>query len=161
MPRRAPRPCLALFALVVAGLMAACGTSKPASPPGTAAAPEVAVTGYYHALSLHRFPAASAYLAPATRSFVTGSLDSPEKNLVSLDHLKVNASQPVSTASLPGLPSGVVVGDYDSFAQVSTEYNATFRQVITARSGRQIKFLYLGRLRSNAQWQILAIGSGP
>jgi len=59
------------------------------------------------------------------------------------------------------MPDGISRADYDTFAQVTVEYVATFRHVISEPDGKLIRFLYLGRLRNGPKWQILAIGSGP
>jgi hypothetical protein len=134
------------------------GTPAASTIPGT---PGAAVTAYYAALSLHQFTVSDGYLAPSTRAAQDTNVDSPNNNLVSLSGFTVKGSQMLAASALPGLPAGVSPADYSTFALVTVEYDAMFRRVITADNGPQIQFLYLGRLTSNNQWQILSIGSGP
>ena len=59
------------------------------------------------------------------------------------------------------MPEGIALAKFDSFTQVTVQYEAVFRQVITEHSGGQIRFLYLGRFKVDGRWQILPIGTGP
>lgn len=189
-PRRRPRTVTAALTLLVTGALAACGSAKSTAGPkagatttiapspgrapasttqggGTSSAtpipgtPGAAVTAYYAALSLQQFTVSDGYLAPSTRAAQDTKVDSPNNNLVSLSGFTVKGSQMLAASALPVLPAGVSPADYSAFALVTVEYDATFRRVITADNGLQIQFLYLGRLTSNNQWQILSIGSGP
>jgi len=182
-----PAVLAALAGLLV--LLGGCGSSKPAatagartsgidsstlpisislSPSGSsstsvtsAPTPDGAVAAYYNALSRHQFSVSDSYLAPATRPAQDTNIDSPNNNLASLTDFEIKGSQAVGATALPGLPAGVSPSAYDAFALVTVEYDAIFNRVITADNGAQIQFLYVGRLTSGNQWQILSIGSGP
>jgi hypothetical protein len=163
MPRYQPRLLLQVATLLLVCTLIGCATKTRATQKQAqdAATPEATVAAYYHALGQHLFTKADAYLAPATRSLTNSYSDSPATNLASLERLNIDNARVVTAAFLPGLPSGISTSDYDSFSQVTVEYDATFRRVISEQNGRLTRFLYLGQLRLGAQWQILSIGSGP
>jgi hypothetical protein len=115
------------------------------------------VKAFYSDLSSHNWDAAAALVRPSQRNIVTGFPDSPAVNLISLSDVKTQAHY------FPNALSGIYAsqaGGYGDIWQVFVTYSAQFKQVVTAHSGPQAAFVYVGRKR-HGPWTILEVGSGP
>lgn len=112
--------------------------------------PSQVVKHYYDAVAAHQTEAAVQFLAPTEMSLQESAPDSDLNDVRSLTHLHVS----------PAYPSRLDQR-YQDEAQVNASYDAQFYQIITAPSGLQTKFIYLGRNGSRSPWHIISIGSGP
>jgi hypothetical protein len=118
---------------------------------------EATVRAYYADLAAHDWNDAAALLQPSQRKTVFDYPDSPAVNLVSLSNVRTDAHY------FPDAFSGIYANEahgYGDIWQVFVTYKAAFRQVVTAHSGNQAAFAYVGR-KGRGPWTILSIGSGP
>ncbi|HZD59155.1 MAG TPA: DUF4829 domain-containing protein [Anaerolineae bacterium] len=151
MKRVATAAALVLLSLLLVGC--ATGSSKrPAlnNNPIEELTPWQLVETYYKSLAARDYATARACLSPEYASEIDRSDDSDFKNLWSISNLVVSKE---ANIKLYGK-------NYDE-VQVVAEYDATYKKIITAENGRQIRFLYVARKSKDSPWRIISIGTGP
>lgn len=78
------------------------------------------------------------------------SPDSDFKNIKRLTDLKVSPAAPIK-----------LYGKNFDEMQVTAEYVAEYKKVITSNSGKQFRFIYVGKKEKDSPWKIISIGTGP
>ncbi len=107
---------------------------------------------YYRAVADHDVAAAIPLLQPSMQWTLRAS-DSDFVNVANLNLISVSKG-----VSMPGAVTDTA---YEDIVQVDALYYAAYKQVITSISGKQVRFIYVGRLHGTGPWQILSIGTGP
>ena len=134
---------------VVFSVLAGCGSVNPAN-----LGPHELVVAYYASLEKGDTGAAREDLAPSFAGLLDSSVDSDFTNLQSLRNVVVGEDQPTGTA-------GTSFQSYDELREMAVTLDAIYKQEITSRSGRQTRFVIVGRATKESRWQIVSIGSGP
>ena len=112
--------------------------------------PQQLVETYYKSLSVGDLSTARSCMDEEYAKQFVKLEDSDFKNLRELSDLKVKPEAPIK---LHGK-------NYDE-VQVVAEYIAVYKKVITSDSGRQIRFVYVGKKEKDSPWRIISIGTGP
>jgi hypothetical protein len=147
---RARRTLLWLLGVVV--LATTCG-SAASKPPPSALGPKEVAARYFAAVSKGEWATAHGCLEPAYDRLLSSAPDSDFNNLDSITDVQVGDPHPA------GHPGGS-----DSFAdtaEVAVTFQARYKQTITVDSGRQTRFVLLGRHGPGEPWLIFGIGTGP
>ena len=146
------RPAVArLLSLVL--LATGCGSLTSSNPPpANLSAPAVAAR-YFAAVSKGDWATAHGCLDREYDHFLSSAPDSDFYNLDSLSNVWVGDGYPA------GHPGGS--GSFADTVEVAATFDARYKQVSTVHSGRQTRFLLLGRHRSRDPWLIFGIGTGP
>ena len=130
---------------LVALIATACGPA-----PAAGLSPTQVVQEYYNCVARHDAGRAARFLAPQQAKLEWSASDSDFHNIETISNVTV--TQP---AHIP------LDGEYTDEVQVVATYTARFKRVLTADSGPQTRFLYLGRNDAGQPWLIFSIGSGP
>jgi hypothetical protein len=82
------------------------------------------------------------------------SVDSDFVNLQSLGNVVVGEDQRTGTA-------GTSFQNYYELREVAVAFDAVYKREITSKSGRQTRFVLVGRATRPSNWQMVSIGCGP
>ena len=108
------------------------------------------VQDYYRCVAHHNVREAAQLLTSNLSSLEKSAPDSDFNNIERISNVRITQ------------PYNIRLDDqYKDEVQVVATYSARFRHVVTAQSGSQTRFIYLGRNDSSQPWLIIAIGSGP
>jgi len=116
--------------------------------------PHELVLAYYTSLQKGDTSAARADLAPSFAALQDSSVDSDSRNLQSLNSVVVGDDQPTGAA-------GTAFQNYAELREMAVSFDAVYKQEITSDSGRQTRFVIVGRPTLQSSWQIVSIGTGP
>jgi len=95
-----------------------------------------------------------ADLASSFAALQDSSVDADSRNLQSLNSVVVGEDQPTGTA-------GTAFQNYAELREMEVSFDAVYKQEITSHSGRQTRFVIVGRPTWQSSWQIVSIGTGP
>ena len=143
-------PLRLLVGAIVFGVLAGCG---PGVNPGNLG-PHELVVAYYASLQKGDTSAARADLAPSLAALQDSSVDADSRNLQSLNSVVVGEDQPTGTA-------GTAFQNYAELREMAVTFDAVYEREITSHSGRQTRFVIVGRPTRQSPWQIVSIGTGP
>ena len=135
---------------IVFGILAACGSGVN---PGNLA-PHELVVAYYASLEKSDTSAARADLAPAFAALQDAAVDGDFSNLRSISNVVVGEDQPTGTA-------GTSFQNYAELREMAVTFDAVYEREITSHSGRQTRFVIVGRPTRQSPWQIVSISTGP
>jgi hypothetical protein len=136
--------------IILFGVVAACGSAVNPANLG----PRELVVAYYASLEKGDTSAARSDLAPSLAGLEDSSPDSDFTNLQTITNVVVGRDEQTGTA-------GTSFERYVELREMAVTFDAVYKQVITADSGRQTRFVIVGRLTTQSPWQIVSIGSGP
>ena len=108
------------------------------------------VETYYSSITTDDYATAKDCLSDEIGQQYVNSPDSDFKNIKMLTDLKVSPAAPIK---LNGK-------NFDEM-QVTAEYVAEYKEVITSNSGKQFRFIYVGKKEKGSPWKIISIGTGP
>jgi ketosteroid isomerase-like protein len=138
--------------LLVIMFISGCGTAE-----GTAAktdlsnlTPSQVVETYYNSIASGDYSTAKAVLSDDIGQQYINSSDSDFKNIKQLTDLKVSPAAPIK-----------LYGKNFDEVQVTAEYVAEYKKVITSNSGKQMTFIYVAKKEKDSPWKIISIGTGP
>lgn len=138
--------------LLIITVVSGCGT-----PRGTATTidlskltPSQVVETYYKSIASSDYSTAKACLADDIGQQYLSAPDSDFKNIKQLTNLKVSSPAPIK-----------LYGKNYEEVQVVAEYVAEYKKVITSNSGKQTRFIYVGKKEKDSPWKIISIGTGP
>jgi len=138
--------------LMVITLISGCGTTT-----GTAKSVDLSnltatqvVETYYNSIVTGDYSMAKDCLSSEIGQQYVNSSDSDFENIKSLIDLKVS----------PAAPIKLYGRNFDEM-QVTAEYVVEYKKVITSNSGKQIRFIYVGKKEKDSPWKIISIGTGP
>ena len=136
-------------AAVLATLSLACaacgGTQRP--PISADLGPREVVTHYYDRLAHGDVDGAREVLTDDGAA-QQNLLDGDFRNLSRIDHVTV------------GQPHQTVYPPYTDVVEITVNYDAEYKEILTQRSGHVTRFVLVGR-RAGGPWRIFSIGSGP
>lgn len=142
---------LGLVMLVIT-VVSGCGSPKSAATTIDLSnlTPSQVVETYYKSIASSDYSTAKACLADDIAQQYLSAPDSDFKNIKQLTDLKVSSPAPIKLYGK----------NYDE-VQVVAEYVAEYKKVITSHSGKQIRFIYVGKKEKDSPWKIIGIGTGP
>ncbi len=114
------------------------------------ASPQKLVEIYYNSLSKGDYKTAKSCLSTEYANQFSSTSDSDFKNLVKITDIKVSPEAAIKLYNR----------NYDE-VQVTAEYNAEYKKVITVPNGKQIRFIYVAKKEKDSPWKIISIGTGP
>jgi ketosteroid isomerase-like protein len=138
--------------LMVLTLISGCGTTTGAAKSvdlSNLTATQVVET-YYSSIATGDYATAKDCLSNEIGQQYVNSPDSDFKNIKRLTDLKVSPAAPIK-----------LYGKNFDEMQVTAEYVAEFKKVITSNSGKQFRFIYVGKKEKDSPWKIISIGTGP
>jgi hypothetical protein len=138
-----------LTCAVLFSALAGCGSAVNPTNLG----PHELVVAYYASLEKGDTSAARGDLAPSLAG-LQDSVDSDFVNLQSLRNVVVGEDQRTGTA-------GTSFQNYYELREIAVTFDAVYQREITSKSGRQTRFVLVGRASKGSPWQIVSIGSGP
>jgi hypothetical protein len=112
--------------------------------------PTQVVETYYNSIAIGDFSTARNCLADDIVQEYVNALDSDFTNIKKLTELKVSPAAPIK-----------LYGQNFDEVQVTAEYVAEYKQIITSDNGKQIRFIYVGKKKKELPWKIISIGTGP
>ena len=138
--------------LLVMMVVSGCG-----SPKGTATTIDLSnlsasqvVETYYKSIASSDYSTAKACLADDIGQQYLSAPDSDFKNIKQLTDLKVSSQAQIE-----------LYGKNYEEVQVVADYVAEYKKVITSNSGKQTRFIYVGKKEKDSPWKIISIGTGP
>lgn len=141
-----------VLVLLLITFMSGCG-----SPKGTAITvdlsnltPSQVVETYYKSIASGDYTTAKACLSDEIGDQYINSPDSYFKNIKKLTDLKVSSPAAIK-----------LYGKNFEEVQVTAEYVAEYKKVITSNNGKQIRFIYVAKKEKDSAWKIISIGTGP
>jgi len=140
------------LALVVVTLISGCGSTTGAAKNvdlSNLTATQVVET-YYISIATGDYATAKDCLSNEIGQQYVNSMDSDFKNIKRLTDLKVSPAAPIK-----------LYGKNLDELQVTAEYVAEYKKVITSNSGKQFRFIYVGKKEKDSPWKIISIGTGP
>lgn len=114
------------------------------------ASPQKLVEIFYNSLSKGDYKTAKSCLSTDYAKEFSNAPDSDFKNLLKITDIKVSAEAPIKLYNK----------NYDE-VQVTAEYTAEYKKVITAENGKQLRFIYVAKMENDSSWKIISIGTGP
>ncbi|HWQ41699.1 MAG TPA: DUF4829 domain-containing protein [Desulfosporosinus sp.] len=96
------------------------------------------------------YTTAKACLSDEIGDQYINSPDSYFKNIKKLTDLKVSSPAAIK-----------LYGKNFEEVQVTAEYVAEYKKVITSNNGKQIRFIYVAKKEKDSAWKIISIGTGP
>lgn len=138
--------------LVVVTLISGCGTTSGAAKSvdvSNLTATQVVET-YYRNIATGDYATAKDCLSNEIGQQYVNSPDSDFKNIKRLTYLKVSPAAPIK-----------LYGKNFDEMQVTAEYVVEYKKVITSNSGKQFRFIYVGKKEKDSPWKIISIGTGP
>lgn len=112
--------------------------------------PQKLVEIFYNSLSKGDYKTAKSCLSTEYANQFSNTPDSDFKNLVKMTDIKVSSEAPIKLYNK----------NYDE-VQVTAEYNAEYKKVITEENGKQFRFIYVAKKEKDSPWKIISIGTGP
>lgn len=137
--------------LIVVVLISGCGTSTDTTRRTDLSnlSPTQVVETYYNSIAAGDYSTAKDCLSDEAQQYVNAP-DSDFKNIKQLTDLKVS-----SAASIK------LYGKNFDEVQVTVDYVAEYKKVITSNSGKQHRFIYVAKKDKDSPWKIISIGTGP
>jgi ketosteroid isomerase-like protein len=138
--------------LLVIIFLSGCGTGKGTAPKidSSNMTPSQVVETYYNSIATGDYSTAKAVMSDDIGQQYINSPDSDFKNIKKLTDLKVSPAAPIK-----------LNGKNFDEVQVTAEYVAEYKKVITSNSGKQIRFIYVAKKDKDSTWKIISIGTGP
>lgn len=112
--------------------------------------PTQVVETYYNSIATGDYSMAKACLSDEIGQQYVNAPDSDFQNTKKLTDLKVSLEAPIK-----------LYGKNFEEVQVTAEYVAEYKKVITSNSGKQIRFIYVAKKDKDSPWKIISIGTGP
>lgn len=139
---------LTVIVLLITGCSSNTGTAKKADLSNLT--PTQIVETYYKSIATGDYSTARNCLSEEFAKQYANALDSDFVNIKKLTDLKVNPAAPIK-----------LYGKNFNEVQVTAEYVAEYKKVITSNSGKQIRFIYVAKKKKDSPWKIISIGTGP
>lgn len=121
--------------------------------------PSQVVEAYYHSIATGDYSTAKATLSDDIVQTYTNSPDSDFQNIRKLTDIKISNVSPITFNKQDNV--GPIKEKYYEGVQVTAEYVAEYKEVITSHSGKQIRFIYVARKEQGSPWKMVSIGTGP
>lgn len=138
--------------LLVIMFVSGCGTPKGSATTidFSNLTPSQVVETYYKSIASSDYSTAKACLADDISQQYISAPDSYFKNIKQLTDLKVSTPAPIK-----------LYGKNFDEVQVTADFVAEYKKVITSNSGKQTRFIYVGKKEKDSPWKIISIGTGP
>lgn len=141
-----------VLAMVAVALISGCGTTTGAAKSADLSklTPTQVVETYYNSIATGDYSTAKNCLSDEIGQQYVNAPDVDFKNTKQLTDLKVSPAAPIK-----------LYGKNFDEVQVTAEYSAENKKVITSNSGKQIRFIYVAQKEKDSPWKIISIGTGP
>ena len=138
--------------LVAVVLISGCGTIKsvPKGADLSKLNPTQVVETYYTSIATGDYSTAKDCISEEISQRYINHSDSDFKNIDKLTELKVSTAAPIK-----------LYGKNFDEVQVTAEYVAEYKKVITSDSGKQLRFVYVAKKEKDSPWKIISFGTGP
>ncbi|MDW7650255.1 MAG: DUF4829 domain-containing protein [Bacillota bacterium] len=138
-----------LFIMLTSLLIQGCSSATPTTDI-TNLEPRELVQTFYESLEDKDYQTARACLDENYLKQLNEARDSYFNNLESLTTISISEPAEIRQPDTNG-PS----------VQIVAEYTVRYKNELTARHGKQIRFVYVSKTSDNTPWKITSIGTGP